>query len=119
MTVGPQEISSSILATQSAARIWQRPSRVMARTSTLWIDARSFGRTSVAVHRTATGPQLFLLHHRLHHGLTGCALVGIGVFLRHHRLTGLGALLVGASLAAHDRHDWKVWLKRELDVELS
>lgn len=41
----------------------------------------------------STGPQLYVLGKRLHHGLTGCVLA-----------------VVGVALAIHDRKDFKRWL---------
>lgn len=68
----------------------------------------------VVIQRHVRGPRLFVFGQRLHHGATGCGLVAAS--LAHRRLRALA--LVGAILAAHDAHDWRVWFAREKAGEL-
>jgi hypothetical protein len=47
----------------------------------------------IRVLTPSTGPQLFIAGRRVHHGLTGCLFI-----------------LLGLALAVHDRKDVKRWL---------
>lgn len=53
---------------------------------------------------------------RLHHGLTGAVLTGLGMAgLAAHRLTARGGVewaLFGSALMAHDWHDRSLWFQR-------
>lgn len=72
------------------------------------------------------GPRVWVIGQRVHHGATGCALVGLAAVTHRHRAI---IAACGVLLAAHDRRDWSVWFAREgvpagrqqadLDSELS
>ena len=55
-------------------------------------------------------------NQRLHHGLTGALLTGLGMAgLAAHRLTTRGGVewaLFGSVLMAHDWHDRSLWFQR-------
>lgn len=63
----------------------------------------------------ASRKRLWLAGQRLHHGLTGAALAGVGITgLAAHRLSRRGGLewtLIGSALMVHDWHDRSVWFK--------
>lgn len=60
--------------------------------------------------RHPNGPRLYLAGQRVHHGATGCALA---VALLRWPTTRRAGIFVGTVLAIHDRHDWRIWWKRE------
>jgi hypothetical protein len=63
----------------------------------------------VAVRSYPQGPRLWVAGQRVHHGATGCALVAAACARRH----AVVCIVVGGLLALHDRHDWRVWFRRE------
>lgn len=64
----------------------------------------------VTVRSYPQGPRLWLLGQRVHHGATGVALAAVAISRRRRARWAL----LGALLALHDRHDWRVWFVREI-----
>jgi len=62
----------------------------------------------VKVLRPPSGPRVYVLGLRLHHGLSGALLVSMGLIRRDRRLVGAGLAMV-----VHDRADYRIWLKVE------
>lgn len=69
--------------------------------------------TVAAVRSYPQGPRVWVLGQRVHHGAVGCVFALAAATNRRHRLA-LSAC--GALLAAHDRHDWRVWFRREREA---
>lgn len=66
--------------------------------------------TAVVVRSYPQGPRVWIAGQRVHHGATGVALLAAAALTRRQRAF---AATLGLVLAAHDRHDWKVWFIRE------
>lgn len=66
--------------------------------------------------------RLWVGNQRLHHGLTGALLAGLGMTgLAAHRLTTRGGFewaLFGSVLMAHDWHDRSQWFQRGAQEDL-
>lgn len=62
------------------------------------------------VEHNTNGPRLYVHGLRVHHGLTGSALVAVGLLTHERALVGCGLALV-----AHDAHDFP-WRLRERAV---
>lgn len=61
---------------------------------------------AVIVRSYPQGPRVWIAGQRVHHGATGLLLAAL---LRRRPRLAAACLL----LAAHDRHDWRVWFARE------
>lgn len=65
----------------------------------------------VVIERHELGPRLHLAGRRVHHGLTGLALVVLGAVLRGR--FGAAAAAIGGAMIGHDAHDFPWTPRRE------
>jgi hypothetical protein len=63
-------------------------------------------RRLIVVRSYPQGPRCWIAGQRIHHAVPGIA---AALAFRRHRLLAL----LGLALVAHDRHDWRVWFRRE------
>lgn len=65
----------------------------------------------IVVRSYPQGPRCWIAGQRVHHGATGAVLAAAA--LATGRRARLAMLTAGLALCLHDRHDARVWFKRE------